>query len=168
MAVSFINSLFYAFGSGIATDKTGIMLHNRGCSFTMSPDHPNAIAPSKRPMHTIIPAFAMRDGRCDMPLASWAGSYQAMGHAHFVSNIVDYGMDEQQALDAPRVFFDAEYTDVEHGVSQAAIEGLRKRGHHVNIRELPLGGGQVVRIDWERGVLIGASDGRKDGCALGY
>jgi gamma-glutamyltranspeptidase/glutathione hydrolase len=168
MAVSFINSLFYAFGSGIATDKTGIMLHNRGCSFTMSPDHPNAIAPSKRPMHTIIPAFAMRDGRCDMSFGVMGGSYQAMGHAHFVSNIVDYGMDEQQALDAPRVFFDAEYTDVEHGVSQAAIEGLRKRGHHVNIRELPLGGGQVVRIDWERGVLIGASDGRKDGCALGY
>lgn len=167
-AVTLINSLFYAFGSGIATEKTGILLQNRGCSFQLVPDHPNALGPSKRPMHTIIPALAMRDGRCDMSFGVMGGSYQAMGHAHFVSNIVDYGMDVQQAIDAPRVFFDGEKTDVERGVSQAAIDGLRDRGHDVNVRELPLGGGQAVHIDWTRGVLIGGSDGRKDGCALGY
>jgi gamma-glutamyltranspeptidase / glutathione hydrolase len=167
-AVTLINSLFYAFGSGIATEKTGVMLHNRGCSFVLTPDHPNAIAPSKRPMHTIIPALAMRDGRCDMSFGVMGGSYQAMGHAHFISNIVDYGMDVQQAIDGPRVFFDGEKTDVERGVSQAARDGLKARGHDVNVRELPLGGGQAIRIDWERGVLVGASDGRKDGCALGY
>jgi gamma-glutamyltranspeptidase/glutathione hydrolase len=167
-AVTFINSLFYAFGAGIATEKTGVMLHNRGCSFVLTPDHPNAIGPSKRPMHTIIPALAMRDGRCDMSFGVMGGSYQAMGHAHFISNIVDYGMDLQQALDGPRVFFDGEKTDVERGVSQQAIDGLKARGHDVNVRELPLGGGQAIRIDWDRGVLVGASDGRKDGCALGY
>ncbi len=167
-AVTFINSLFYAFGSGIATEKTGVMLHNRGCSFVLTPDHPNAIAPSKRPMHTIIPALAMRDGRCEMSFGVMGGSYQAMGHAHFISNVVDYGMDVQQAIDAPRVFFEGEKTDVERSVSQAAIDGLTARGHDVNVRELPLGGGQAIRIDWDRGVLIGASDGRKDGCAIGY
>jgi gamma-glutamyltranspeptidase/glutathione hydrolase len=167
-AVTFINSLFYAFGSGIATAKTGVMLHNRGCSFVLAPDHPNAIGPSKRPMHTIIPALAMRDGRCDMSFGVMGGSYQAMGHAHFISNIVDYGMDVQQAIDGPRVFFDGEKTDVERGVSQEAIEGLKTRGHDVNVRELPLGGGQAIKIDWDRGVLVGASDGRKDGCALGF
>jgi gamma-glutamyltranspeptidase/glutathione hydrolase len=167
-AVTFINSLFYAFGSGIATEKTGVMLHNRGCSFVLTPDHPNAIGPSKRPMHTIIPALAMRDGRCDMSFGVMGGSYQAMGHAHFISSIVDYGMDVQQAIDGPRVFFDGEKTDVERGVSQPAIEGLKARGHDVTVRELPLGGGQAIRIDWDRGVLVGASDGRKDGCALGF
>lgn len=167
-AVTLINSLFYAFGAGIATEKTGVMLHNRGCSFVLAPDHPNAIGPSKRPMHTIIPALAMRDGRCDMSFGVMGGSYQAMGHAHFISNIVDYGMDVQQAIDGPRVFFDGEKTDVERGVSQVAIDGLTARGHDVNVRPLPLGGGQAIRIDWERGVLIGGSDGRKDGCALGY
>jgi len=167
-AVTLINSLFYAFGAGIATEKTGVLLHNRGCSFNLKPDHPNAIGPSKRPMHTIIPALAMRDNRCEMSFGVMGGSYQAMGHAHFISNVVDYGMDVQQAIDAPRVFFDGEKTDVERGVSQAAIEGLKARGHSVNVRDLPLGGGQAIRIDWDRGVLIGGSDGRKDGCALGY
>jgi gamma-glutamyltranspeptidase/glutathione hydrolase len=168
MAVSFINSLFYAFGSGIATEKTGVMLQNRGSSFTLAGDHPNAIGPSKRPMHTIIPALAMREGRCDLAFGVMGGSYQAMGHAHFVSNIVDYGMDVQEAIDSPRVFFEGAKTDVERGVPQDAVEGLKARGHDVHVRELPLGGGQAVRIDWERGVLIGASDGRKDGCALGF
>jgi gamma-glutamyltranspeptidase/glutathione hydrolase len=168
MAVSLICSLFYPFGSGIATERTGILLQNRGCSFSLVAGHPNAIGPRKRPMHTIIPALAMRENRCDMAFGVMGGSYQAMGHAHFISNIVDYGMDVQAAIDAPRVFFEGEKTDVERGVPRAAIEGLIARGHDVTIRDLPLGGGQAIRIDWERGVLIGGSDGRKDGCALGY
>jgi gamma-glutamyltranspeptidase/glutathione hydrolase len=91
-----------------------------------------------------------------------------MGHANFIVNTVDYGMDLQAALEHPRVFFLGEVTEVERGVSAAAVEGLRTRGHDVQLRPQPFGGGQAIRIDWERGVLIGASDHRKDGCALGY
>src|SRR5262249_49175128 len=147
---------------------TGIMLHNRGSGFVVDPAHPNAIGPSKRPMHTIIPALAMRDGRCDMAFGVMGGHYQSMGHAHFVANLVDYGMDLQSALDHPRVSFADEITEVERGIPAAAIEGLTARGHRVEQRPLPFGGGQAIHIDWERGVLIGASDPRKDGCALGY
>ena len=167
-AVTMINSLFSAFGSGIAAAKTGIMLHNRGWGFNLEPSHPNCIGPGKRPMHTIIPALALRDGRVDMSFGVMGGAYQAMGHAHFISNVVDYGMDVQTAIDLPRVFFEGEQTVVERGVSESAIGGLRERGHDVAVRPLPLGGGQAIGIDWERGVLIGGSDARKDGCALGY
>lgn len=168
MAVSIINSLYASFGVGIATGKTGIMLQNRGACFVVDPAHPNAIGPRKRPMHTIIPALMMRDGRCEMPFGVMGGGYQAMGHAHFVSNLIDCGMDVQEALDAPRVFFDGETSAVENGVSEATILGLRARGHDVALRPLPLGGGQAIRIDWQRGALIGGSDPRKDGCAVGY
>jgi gamma-glutamyltranspeptidase/glutathione hydrolase len=168
MAVSFINSLYSEFGCGIATENTGIMLHNRGACFAVDPGHPNAIRPSKRPMHTIIPALGLRDGRCELTFGVMGASYQPMGHAHFVTNLVDYGMDLQAAIDAPRVFFEGEATIVERGVSAAAVEGLAERGHQVTVRERPWGGAQAIAIDWQRGVLIGASDGRKDGCALGY
>jgi gamma-glutamyltranspeptidase/glutathione hydrolase len=152
----------------MASQKTGIMLHSRGSGFVVDPAHPNAIGPGKRPMHTIIPALAMRKGRCELAFGVMGGSYQAMGHAHVVVNLIDYGMDLQAALDHPRVFFAGETTEVERGVPAAAIEGLRARGHNVEVRSLPFGGGQAIQIDWERGVLIGASDPRKDGCALGY
>lgn len=168
MAVSLINSLYYSFGVAIATEKTGVMLQNRGACFVLDPAHPNAIGPGKRPMHTIIPALGMRQGRCDLSFGVMGGGYQAMGHACFVSNLVDYGLDLQLAIDLPRVFFEGETTMVERGIGAAAIEGLTKRGHNVAVRPLPLGGAQAVQIDWTRGVLIGASDGRKDGCALGY
>jgi gamma-glutamyltranspeptidase / glutathione hydrolase len=167
-AVTLINSLFWTFGVGIATEKTGIMLHNRGSGFVVDPAHPNAIGPSKRPLHTIIPALGMRDGRCDLAFGVMGGSYQAMGHAHFIANVIDYGMDLQTALDHPRVFFAGEVTEIERGVPPSAVEGLRARGHDIALRPLPFGGGQAIGIDWERGVLIGASDHRKDGCALGY
>ncbi|MGB9366452.1 MAG: gamma-glutamyltransferase [Xanthobacteraceae bacterium] len=168
MAVSIINSLYSAFGTGICTEKTGIMLHNRGTGFVVEPDHPNMIAPGKRPMHTIIPALAMRGGRCVMPFGVMGADYQPMGHMQVVTNIVDYGMDVQQAIDAPRVFFLGETTEIEHGVSAQAIEGLKARGHNVVLRPAPHGGGQAIAIDWERGLLIGGSDPRKDGCAIGY
>jgi gamma-glutamyltranspeptidase/glutathione hydrolase len=167
-AVTLINSLFREFGSGVATEKTGILLHNRGSGFVVEPGHPNAIGPSKRPLHTLVPALATRDGRCELAFGVMGGHYQAMGHAHFIVNMIDYGMDLQTALEYPRVFFAGEVTEVERGVSASAIEGLRARGHDVQLRPLPFGGGQAIRIDWERGVLIGASDHRKDGCALGY
>jgi gamma-glutamyltranspeptidase/glutathione hydrolase len=167
-AVSLINSLFSTFGVGIATEKTGIMLHNRGHGFVVHADHPNSFGPSKRPMHTIIPALGLRDGRCDLAFGVMGGHYQSVGHAHVVSNLIDYGMDVQAALESPRVFFLGEKTEVERGVPPASVEGLKARGHDVVTRPSPLGGGQMIQIDWERGVLIGASDHRKDGLALGY
>jgi gamma-glutamyltranspeptidase / glutathione hydrolase len=168
MAVSLINSLYSPFGTGICTEKTGVMLHNRGTGFVVEPGHPNTIAGGKRPMHTIIPALAMRNGRCDMPFGVMGADYQPMGHAHLISNMVDYGMDVQAAIDHPRMFFEGEKTEVERGVPAATIDGLKSRGHDVVFRPAPLGGGQAIKIDWERGVLVGGSDPRKDGCALGY
>ena len=167
-AVSLINSLFHAFGSAIATERSGILLHNRGSGFVLDEGHPNCVAGGKRPMHTIIPALTRRGGRCAHAFGVMGGSYQAMGHAWFVSNLIDFGMDVQAAIDAPRLFHEGEQTVVERGIPAAAVEGLRARGHDVVLRPAALGGGQAIEIDWERGVLIGGSDPRKDGCALGY
>jgi len=167
-AVSFINSLYSSFGIGICTEKSGIMLTNRGACFTLEPDHPNIFGPGKRPMHTIIPALAMRNGRCDMSFGVMGAHYQPMGHVQIILNMLDYGMDVQQAIDAPRFFFEGEKTDVEHGTPAATIEGLKARGHDVVSASSPWGGAQTIKIDWDRGVLIGGSESRKDGCALGY
>jgi gamma-glutamyltranspeptidase/glutathione hydrolase len=168
MAVSLINSLFSHFGVGICTEKTGIMLQNRGACFVLDQDHPNCIGPSKRAMHTIIPGMAMRNGRCEMPFGVMGAHFQPMGHAHLVTNVVDYGMDLQQAIDLPRSFFVADVSAVERGVPQPTVDGLRRRAHDVVTVPMPWGGGQAIKIDWQRGVLIGGSDPRKDGCALGY
>jgi gamma-glutamyltranspeptidase/glutathione hydrolase len=168
MAVSLINSLYSDFGVGICTEKTGIMLTNRGACFVVDPDHPNTFGPNKRPMHTIIPALAFRGGRCDLSFGVMGAHYQPMGHAQVVSNIVDYGMDVQAAIDAPRAFLLGHTTAVERGLPRASVEGLRARGHEVALVSSPWGGAQAIRIDSERGVLIGGSDPRKDGCALGY
>ena len=167
-AVSLINSLYSAFGTAICTEKTGIMLHNRGSGFVVEPGHPNTIEPNKRPMHTIIPALAMRNGRCEMPFGVMGADYQPMGHAHVISNITDYGMDVQAAIDHPRMFYEGETTLVERGIPGATVAGLQARGHEVTMRDSPWGGGQGIVIDWERGTLIGGSDPRKDGSALGY
>ena len=167
-AVSFINSLYSGFGVGICTEKTGVMLNNRGACFVLDPSHPNAFGPSKRPMHTIIPGMAMRDGRCDTAFGVMGAHYQPMGHVQFVANTIDCGMDLQQAIDAPRVFFEGELTLVERGMPAATVEGLKARGHQVMLAPAPWGGAQAIRIDWQRGVLIGGSEPRKDGCALGY
>jgi gamma-glutamyltranspeptidase/glutathione hydrolase len=168
MAVSLINSLYHPFGSAVCTEDTGIMLHSRGACFVVEPGHPNAIGPRKRPMHTIIPALAMRDGRCELSFGVMGAHYQPMGHAQVILNMIDYGMDVQAAIDVPRAFFEGAQTLVERGMPAATIEGLRARGHTVALPPSPWGGGQIVRIDWQRGVLIGGSDHRKDGCALGY
>lgn len=167
-AVSFINSLYSSFGTGICTEKSGILLTNRGACFTLAPDHPNTFGPGKRPMHTIIPALAMKNGRCDMSFGVMGAHYQPMGHVQIILNMLDYGMDVQQAIDCPRFFFEGERVEVETGTPQATIEGLKARGHDVAICELPWGGGQTIKIDWDRGVLIAGSEPRKDGCALGY
>ncbi len=168
MAVSFINSLYSNFGTGICTEKTGILLTNRGACFTLAPGHPNSFGPAKRPLHTIIPAMAMREGRCDMSFGVMGAHYQPMGHVQIILNMLDYGMDVQQAIDCPRFFFEDEQTVVERGTPQATIEGLKQRGHNVAMAPSPWGGAQTVKIDWDRGVLIAGSESRKDGCALGY
>jgi gamma-glutamyltranspeptidase / glutathione hydrolase len=168
MAVSFINTLYSNFGHGLCTEKTGIMFTNRGACFTLEPGHPNTIGPSKRPMHTIIPALAMRNDRVEYSFGVMGAHYQPMGHVHIVLNLIDYGMDVQQAIEAPRAFFVGEDTAAERGVPAATIAGLRQRGHHVTTPEVPWGGAQVVNINWDRGVLIAGSESRKDGCALGY
>jgi gamma-glutamyltranspeptidase/glutathione hydrolase len=168
MAVSFINTLYSLFGVGICTDKTGILLTNRGACFTLEPDHPNTFGPDKRPLHTIIPALAMRNGRCDMSFGVMGAHYQPMGHVQIVNNMLDYGMDVQQAIDAPRFFFEGEQAVVETGTSAATVEGLKERGHDVVFAPTPWGGAQTIKIDWDRGVLIAGSDSRKDGGALGY
>ena len=167
-AVSFINSLYSGFGVGICTEKTGIMLTNRGACFTLEDGHPNMFGPNKRPMHTIIPAMAMRNGRCDMTFGVMGAHYQPMGHVQLVNNMLDYGMDVQQAIDCPRFFFEGEKTDVERGTPVATIAGLKQRGHDVVTAASPWGGAQAIKIDWDRGVLIAGSEPRKDGCALGY
>jgi len=168
MAVSLTNTLYSTFGVGICTEKTGIMLTNRGACFVVDPDHPNTFGPGKRPMHTIIPALAFRGGRCDLSFGVMGAHYQPMGHGQLITNMVDYGMDVQAAIDAPRAFFVGESTVVERGLPEVTVDGLRARGHDVVLAPSPWGGGQAIQIDWERGVLIGGSDPRKDGCALGY
>jgi gamma-glutamyltranspeptidase/glutathione hydrolase len=167
-AVSFINSTYHSFGSGLTGPKSGVVLQNRGTGFRLDRDHPNVIAPNKRPMHTIMPGMALRDGRVVAPYGVMGGAYQPFGHAHFVTNLVDFGMDPQQALDAPRVFHYGGVLQVERGLSQAVVDGLAAKGHDVKRSDEPFGGGQAVVVEWEKGTLTGASDHRKDGCALGY
>jgi gamma-glutamyltranspeptidase / glutathione hydrolase len=167
-AVSLINSLFNAFGSGIYAPKSGVLLHNRGWGFRLDPAHPNALAPRKRPMHTIIPGMVMKGDRAVMPFGVMGGHYQATGHANFLSNVFDLGMDIQSASDAPRSFVYDSVLSLEPTYARALGDDLARRGHQVGWADAPLGGCQAILIDHARGVLLGASDHRKDGMALGY
>jgi gamma-glutamyltranspeptidase / glutathione hydrolase len=168
MVVSFINSLYGDFGTGIVTSKTGVTFHNRGEGFVLDPAHRNCIAPRKRPLHTLVPAMVLRDGRPAMAFGVMGAHFQPMGHVYLMSNMYDYGMDPQEAIDSPRAFFEGDAVLVEESVPADVIEGLKARGHRIMVREFPWGGGQAVFIDRANGILIGASDGRKDGMALGY
>ena len=145
-----------------------MLLHNRGVGFVLKEGHPNCIAPRKRPKHTIIPAMVYRDGKPLLVFGVMGGEYQAMGHAYVLSNWIDFGMDIQQAIDAPRFLPLRGTVAIEHGIPQTARDRLRQLGHNVVDAELPWGGGQAIYIDPESGVLSGGSDPRKDGCALGY
>ena len=166
--VSFINSLFDSFGSGLVCPDTGVLFHNRGKNFALDPGHPNAIAPGKRPMHTIIPALAKKDGRPVLGFGVMGGHYQPVGQAHVLTNLLDFGQDPQVAIDAPRAFAYGGELQMERGVPAATAEALAKLGHRVVPSPRPLGGGQMIMVDHARGVLIGGSDPRKDGIALGY
>ncbi|MGC9271825.1 gamma-glutamyltransferase family protein [Acidiphilium sp.] len=167
-ACSFINSTYESFGSGILAGNTGVVLHNRGLGFRLERNHPNCIAPRKRPMHTIIPGMATQDGHAVMPFGVMGGHYQPMGQSWLLTNLRQYGLDPQAALDLPRVFPYAGIVEVEPTIPKATIEGLVSRGHNISYTSRPHGGGQAILIDFKRGILIGGSDPRKDGCALGF
>ncbi|MBL4603685.1 MAG: gamma-glutamyltransferase [Emcibacteraceae bacterium] len=167
---SFINTIFGTFGSGIMAPKTGVLLHNRGRGFSLQAGHINAIAGNKRPLHTIIPAMVARDGRTIMPFGVMGGQYQAFGHMQFLSRMIEYDYDIQQAMDLPR-FFPVPGTDdveVEAGIDDALLDDMRQRGHNPVVSGNLIGGSQAIWIDWQKGTLIGGSDPRKDGCAAGY
>ncbi len=167
---SFINSVFHSFGSVQMAPQSGVMLHNRGESFVIEPGHPNCIAAGKRPMHTIIPGMVAQQGRAVMPFGVMGGDYQSYGHMQFLTRIFDYGMDIQEAQDAPRLFPvpGTETVEYESTFDESIIAGLRSKGHNMVPAERPIGGSQAIWIDWDNNVLTGGSDPRKDGCAMGY
>ncbi len=165
---SFINSLYRGFGSGIVAEGTGICLHNRGSSFRLEPGHPNAIAPGKRPMHTIIPGLVTRDGVLWAVFGVMGAAMQPQGHAQLLINLLDYGMDPQEAVEHPRHRHENGVLLIEGRVPEDEIARLRGRGHRIEVKEdfmIPAGGAQLIRI-LENGVRACGSDPRKDGCAL--
>jgi gamma-glutamyltranspeptidase/glutathione hydrolase len=172
MAVSLIYSIFSSFGSGLASEKFGILFHDRGAGFTLREGHPNEAGPAKRPMHTIIPAMLREADGSLMPFGVMGGAYQAAGHGRFVTNIVDYGLNPQAAIDAPRAFADSDPdlpgVKIERGYAAEVRAALEAKGHGLVTPETPIGGAQAIRIDATSGVLQGGSDPRKDGIALGY
>lgn len=172
-AISIINSVFQVFGSGITTPNSGILLQNRGKSFNLTDGHPNCIGPNKLPLHTLIPVIVAKDDKVVMPFGVSGGNYQAMGQLHVVGNVFDFGMDLQEAIDFPRVFtapFDPTGNEfkLEDGVLPETVTALQEMGHNVTGNAGPMGSTQAIRINWEEGVLTGAADPRKDGCAIGY
>ena len=167
MAVSLIYSIYRGFGSGIASEKFGILFQNRGSGFSLIPGHPNEYGPGKRPMHTIIPGMVRQQGRITMPFGVMGGAYQPTGHARLLTNLTDYGMDIQTAIDAPRCFATPEGLSVERGYSDDFRAAMAALGHRITIPTDPIGGAQAIVIRPD-GLLTGGSDPRKDGCALGY
>lgn len=167
MAVSLIYSIFNGFGSGIASNKFGVLFQNRGSGFTLEQGHPNELKGGKRPMHTIIPGMLAGDGKPFLPFGVMGGAYQPNGHARFVSNLMDFGLDLQTAIDAPRSFSDKGNMKVERGYGDTVRAELTEMGHDVSIPDTAIGGAQAILIRND-GILEGASDPRKDGCALGY
>jgi gamma-glutamyltranspeptidase/glutathione hydrolase len=169
--VSFIQSVYAAFGSGLAPDGTGFVLHNRGRSFSLDPSHPNALEGRKRPLHTIIPGFMTRD-RTRMAFGIMGGWNQAQAHAQFVSHVADHGLDIQAAIEAPRFSkrsFEGRDTEIERRLAPEVLEALAARGHELELRgpfSSRMGGGQATLRDLDAGVSQAASDPRKDGAAV--
>ncbi len=167
--VSLIQSNFASFGSGVVAEGTGFPLQNRGALFTLDAAHPNVLAPRKRPLHTIIPAF-MRQGSTRIAFGIMGGWNQSQAHAQFVSNVVDHRMNIQAALEAPRftkLTFEGRDVTIERRIPETVRSGLAAKGHEVEVEGdfcSFMGGGQaVMRSD---GVNYGASDPRKDGAAI--
>ncbi len=167
-AISLIFSIFHAFGSGHCSEKYGLIFQNRGSGFTLEENHPNELGGNKRPLHTIIPAMIEKNNDLMMVYGVMGGQYQPAGHVRILSNIVDYDFDIQSAIDEPRSFADSSGLLLEYGYNQKLIHPLQTMGHHVLRPKAPLGGAQGIFIDNEYGILIGGSDPRKDGMAIGY
>ena len=167
-AVSLIFSIFHAFGSGHSSEKYGLLFQNRGAGFTLEKDHPNELLGNKRPLHTIIPAMVKQNGQLLMSYGVMGGQYQPAGHVRVLSNLVDFKFDIQTAIDSPRSFSDSTGLLLEHGYDQEVASDLEKLGHNIIRPQAPLGGAQAILIDRELGTLIGGSDARKDGLAIGY
>jgi len=171
-AASFISSIFMPFGSGAVVDGTGIVLQNRGKSFSLDPAHFNRLEPHKRPMHTIIPGMVFKEGRFLMSFGVMGGDMQPQGHVQFLINLIDFKMNLQEAMDAPRVrHLHGMKVYLEDGISEGTRKALQEKGHQLVSEEAPVnqvGGGQAIYFDRDRDVLLGASDRRKDGCAIGY
>jgi gamma-glutamyltranspeptidase/glutathione hydrolase len=166
---SFINSLFNPYGSGRLAPRSGVLFHNRGQGFVLEEGHPNELAPRKRPLNTIIPGMVLKDGQPVMPFGVMGGHYQAMGHAHFISKVLDFGLGLQEAMDLPRLFPmpGTSSIEAEDHFPIETIAELRRRGFDIVPSGRPIGGAQAIRLCQENGTLTGASDPRKDGCALG-
>ena len=170
---SLINSLFEIFGTGLVVPGTGIALHNRGSLFSLEAGHPNELAPGKRPYHTIIPAMATRDGELVLSFGVMGAFQQPQGHLQVLVNMIDFGMDPQEALNALRFSIQlGRGVALEEGLPQSTFEALRARGHNAFLvqgyNRYLFGGGQVVQRDPDTGVLKGGSEPRKDGAAVGW
>lgn len=167
MVVSLIYSIFESFGSGLATDRYGILFQNRGAGFNLTEGHANELKPQTRPMHTIIPAMLRKNEKIQMPFGVMGGQYQSVGHARVTTNMLDFDLSLQEAIDAPRCFSDDGVMKVERGYAPKVVQELSDMGHQVTQDMEAIGGSQAIFIH-ENGVLEGASDPRKDGCAIGY
>ncbi len=169
--VSWIQSLYMGFGSGITAGNTGVQLQNRGANFSLEPGHPNEAAPGKRPYHTIIPGFITKDGQAWSSFGVMGGFMQPQGHLQVGINLIDFGMDPQTALDAARFnWLENKQVALETAVSDEIRHILQQRGHELWEKGKPLhyGGGQVIVRDPGSGVLIGGSEPRNDGTAVGW
>ncbi len=168
-AVSFINSICHSFGSGITSSKTGVLFQNRGVNFRLEKDHPNAIHGNKRPLHTIIPGLVTnRNNETILSYGVMGGQYQPVGQSHVLQNILDYDLDIQESIDFPRTFALDGLLKVEKSLNSKILRKLANAGHIISIVDSAIGGGQCIKIDRKNGILIGGSDPRKDGMAIGY
>jgi gamma-glutamyltranspeptidase/glutathione hydrolase len=166
--ISLIQSLFGSFGAGIVAGDTGITLHNRGSAFNLTPGHPNRIGPHKRPLHTLVPAMILRESRPWVSFGVMGGDNQAQAHAQVVMNLVDFGMNIQEAGEAARMRHGGDSLQLESGIGDEVRKGLEARGHKLRNGRGAMGGFQGVLIDPRTGVLMGGSDPRKDGVAIGH
>jgi gamma-glutamyltranspeptidase/glutathione hydrolase len=166
--ISLIQSLYGSFGSGVVAGDTGIVLHNRGTSFETAPGHANRLAPHKRPMHTLVPAMVLKDGKPWLSFGVMGGDMQPQGHVQVLLNLIDFGMNVQEAGDAARFRHTGVSVGLESGYSPEARYGLSRRGHRLVSLVDSFGGFQGILIDPASGVLMGGSDPRKDGLAIGF
>lgn len=170
--VSLIQSNYYAFGSGVVVPGTGISMHNRGWNFSLVPGHPNEVGPGKKPLHTIIPGFVTdAHGAATMAFGVMGGFMQAQGHVQMMCRLADFGQNPQAMIDAPRFMVSPidSVVKLEAHMPTAVAEALRARGHSVEVHatgHLDFGAAQIVLRDGDH--YVGASDGRRDGQAVGY